>query len=114
MNAEHADRTTTLNDLPEDIRDALLQGWTAADPSYVSSRDLADAADDPERLAFLDGLRLAGARDLLRSASMSDYKTDERRYDNIALEMNARYGERLVITSDEFSGPDRKMPGFRS
>lgn len=66
-----------------------------------------------DKQAFEDGKRLGQAVSMLISADLADYAADKNHYDQLADELNARYGARLVVRSDGL-GPTGASPGFRT
>ena len=66
-----------------------------------------------DKQAFEDGMRLGECVSMLISADLADYAADEKHYDRLADELDARYGAGLVVRSHEL-GPTGPSPGFRT
>ncbi|KQY51567.1 hypothetical protein [Nocardioides sp. Root140] len=104
-----------IDNLPDKVRSSLLRGyvekswrmpWLAVDYAHLVDVPVEDAQ------AYEDGLGLRGCLDSIFSADMvSELRSDERRYDALAGELNERYGEGLVVLSAEPGDPG--LRGFR-
>lgn len=99
----------TFEELPEDVRRALLSGLAAGRRSHGGG--VAPAGLDPLAQARWDGERLGNAIARLVSSDLADYAADERNYDAVASELNERYGDGVVVPASEI-GPSAS-PGFR-
>jgi len=102
---------TTIDDLPDNLRYALLSGFRAAD-WFGDRGDAGAGSEDAEsQQACEDGRRLAEAVSMLLSADLADYANDKARYARLADELNERYGSEVVVRVDEM--PEFR-PGFRT
>ena len=98
----------TMEDLGDEVRSSFLAGYRRKDRSYAliisgvePERDLKDeAAEQRAPDAYGDGRRLNDARKMVMSASVSEYDGDVRAFDELAAEINAKYGA-IVAASDE-------------
>ncbi len=93
-----------IDDLPEDIRTSFLAGYRggadADDDALI--RLAAEQADDR---AFWDGHLLGGAIRLVRySDTFTELRANEATYDEIAVSLNARYGEIVLLSADVEQG----------
>lgn len=84
-----------------DVVKALRVGF--ASPAYVPVAELAEARGSGDCLSYarLLGQSLAERAQLVWSASVGEYKRDAAAYDEIAREINERFGAGLAVLSDE-------------
>jgi hypothetical protein len=92
----------TIDELDEEVRTSFLAGYHGDGPQAEETPQVA-ANRHPVPSAYLEGLELRQARELLLSASVAEYPSDKARYDTLGPEINIRYG-RIVVLSGE--------PGF--
>ncbi len=87
------------NSVSDEVREALRAGWSS--PRYVAKAELDAAGDSSATSARVLAAALAERAQLVWSASISEYKVDAAAYDELANEINSRFGEGLVwLTSD--------------
>jgi hypothetical protein len=103
---------TVLDDLPDDVWQSLLRGdaaghWWLEEGAQPVGPDFV-----LDKQAFEDGKRIGEAVSMLISADLADYSNDEKHYNRLGDELNARYGAGLVVHTDEL-GPSGPGPGFR-
>lgn len=106
----------SCTELPEQTRLSLLRGYV--ERSWRSPEAAAQVAalvdarvTDPQ--AYADGRRLRDAVDGLQAAaSFAELNVAEQVYDDLAVELNGRYGEGLVVLSHEDAEPG--VRGFRA
>lgn len=102
-------------DLPEETRLSLLRGyversWHAPDLGADDAALLRARIADVE--AYEAGLRLRAALDAVAAAvSFAELNAAECAYDDVARELNARYGDGLVVGVDEAC--ELGLRGFR-
>ena len=102
-------------ELPEATRLSLLRGylersWTKSLPVEHSDACTAEVCDTR---AYDDGQRLRVAVDGVTSAvTFADLNVAERVYDDLAAELNERWGDGLVVRSDEAA--ELGIRGFRA
>jgi hypothetical protein len=103
-------------ELPEQTRLSLLRGYlerswrrpdVAAEQAAIVDRRISD------QQAYLDGRRLRDALDgLIAAGTFDELNVAEQVYDDLARELNARYGQGLVVLSCEDDEPG--IRGFRT
>jgi hypothetical protein len=91
------DATSPDDHTANTIRAAFVRGWRESGHHYVSPQRL-DAAPDAVERAYLDGLRLREAWNLMVSANGADYPTDLDRFERIQAEAGLRYGDGFVAS----------------
>ncbi|GGD06143.1 hypothetical protein [Nocardioides daphniae] len=102
-------------DLPEQTRLSLLRGfversWHAPKLSAEEAAMLHARIGDPQ--AYEDGLRLRAVLDAVHAAGdFAALNAAENAYDDVATELNARYGDGLVVLSTE--AEELGLKGFR-
>jgi len=97
----------TIDELDEEVRTSFLSGYQGDGPRPDETPEVA-ANRHPVPRAYIDGFELRRARELLLSASVAEYPSDESRYDTLGAEINSRYG-RIVIL-----GGEPGFPGLRT
>lgn len=107
---------TSCTELPEQVRLSLLRGYVERSwRTPEAAARLAALVDErvSDARAYADGRRLRDAVDGLHAAvSFEELNVAERVYDDLAAELNARYGEGLVVFGHEDAEPG--LRGFRS
>lgn len=102
-------------ELSEQTRLSLLRGfversWHAPDLGADDAALLHTRIGDPQ--AYADGLRLRAAVDAVAAAgSFAELNAAEQAYDDVARELDDRYGDGLVVRSDE--ALELGLRGFR-
>lgn len=107
---------TSCAELPEQTRLSLLRGYVERSwrtPEAAARLAALVDARVSDRQAYADGRRLRDAVDGLNAAvTFEELNVAEQVYDDLAAELNARYGEGLVVLSDEDAEPG--IRGFRA
>ena len=102
-------------ELPEQIRLSLVRGFVERSwrrPGVTAEEAACSQALIADARAYEDGMRLRAALDrVIAAGTFADLNVAELAYDDGARELNGRYGDALVVTSDE--AEERGIRGFR-
>lgn len=102
-------------ELSEQIRLSLVRGFVERSwrrPDVTAEEAACSEALIADVRAHQDGLRLRAALDTVTAASsFADLNAAELAYDDVARELNTRYGSDLVVLSDE--AQELGIRGFR-
>lgn len=102
-------------ELPEQIRLSLVRGFVERSwrrPGVSAEEAACSEARIADTRAHEDGLRLRAALDaVIAAGTFCELNAAELAYDDVARELNDRYGSGLVVTSDE--AEELGIRGFR-
>lgn len=106
-------------DLPDTTRLSLLRGYLerswrrpGLSGTWVAEHDAACDAEICDSRAYEDGLRLRTALDrVVAAVTFEDLNRAERSYDEVAAELNERWGEDMVVRTWE--DVELGLRGFR-
>lgn len=102
-------------ELPEQIRLSLVRGFVERSwrrPGATSDEVICSESQIGDARAHQDGIRLRAALDaVIAAGTFAELNAAELAYDDVAGELNARYGSGLVVVSDE--AEELGLRGFR-
>lgn len=102
-------------DLPEQIRLSLIRGFVERSwhrPGSTAEETACAQARVADAQAYEDGMRLRAALDaVIAAGTFAELNVAELAYDDVARELNTRYGPDLVVMSDE--AQELGIRGFR-
>lgn len=103
-------------ELSEQTRLSLLRGYVERSwcrPDLAAARAVVVDGRVTDEQAYLDGRRLRDALDgLIAASTFEELNLAEQVYDEVAHELNARYGGNLVVLASEDDEPG--LRGFRN
>lgn len=102
-------------DLPEQIRLSLIRGFVERSwhrPGFTAEEAACAQAQVADARAYEDGMRLRRALDaVIAAGTFAELNVAEFAYDDVAAELNVRYGTGLVVMSNE--AEELGVRGFR-
>ncbi|WP_110239693.1 hypothetical protein [Nocardioides gilvus] len=102
-------------ELPEQIRLSLVRGFVERSwrrPGVTAEEAACSEARIADERAHTDGMRLRSALDaVIAAGTFAELNAAELAYDDVAGELNLRYGSGLIVMSDE--AEELGIRGFR-